>query len=140
MVNVTDQYCISLATSKGGFSCHSGDLSRKCHLCHGSCKSHKRGTMPPSSRNETNRNIFDGAHIQMRDASDFFSHFCSSWVLPTKNHLFFEISTRLLPDSSLLTLGAVLMCTDVHTRDRLVDCRNSYTLWSFMLMNAIFYL
>ena len=76
----------------------------------------------------------------MRDASDFFSQFCSSWVLPTKNHLFFEISTRLLPDGSLLTLGAVLMCTDVHTRDRLVDCRNSYTLWSFMLMNAIFYL
>ena len=65
--------------------------------------------------------------------------FALLWVLPTKNHLF-EISTRLLPDSSLLTLGAVLMCTDVHTRDRLVDCRNSYTLWSFMLMNAIFHL
>ena len=114
-----------------------------CHesvICHGSCKSRKRGTRPPSSCNKTNRNIFDGAHIQMRDASDFFSHFRSSWVLPTKKHLFFEISTRLLPDGSPLTLSAVLMCTDVHTRDHLVDCRNSYTLWSFMLMNAIVYL
>ena len=36
MLNVTDQYCISPATSKGGFLCHSGDLSRKCHLCLGS--------------------------------------------------------------------------------------------------------
>ena len=42
MLNVTDQYCISPATSKGGFSCHPGDLSRKCHLCHGSSKSRKR--------------------------------------------------------------------------------------------------
>ena len=75
----------------------------------------------------------------MRDPSDFFSHFFSSCVLRTKNHLF-EISTRLLPDGSPPTLGAVLMCTDVHTGDRLVDCRNSYTLWSFMLMNAIVYL
>ena len=38
MLNVTDQYCISPATSKGGFSCHPVDLSWKCHLCHGSCK------------------------------------------------------------------------------------------------------
>ena len=76
----------------------------------------------------------------MHDPSDFFSHFFSSCVLRTKNHLFFEISTRLLPDGSPPTLGAVLMCTDVHTGDRLVDCRNSYTLWSFMLMNAIVYL
>ena len=28
MLNVTDQYCISPATSKGGFSCHPGDLSQ----------------------------------------------------------------------------------------------------------------
>ena len=49
MLNVTDQYCISPASSKGGFSCHPGDLSRKCHLCHGSCKSRKRGTRPTSS-------------------------------------------------------------------------------------------
>ena len=48
ILNVTDQYCISPPTSKGGFSCHSGDLSRKCHSCHGSCKSGKRGTRPPS--------------------------------------------------------------------------------------------
>ena len=48
MLNVTDQYCISPATGKGGFSCHPGDLSRKCHLCHGSCKSRKRGTRPPT--------------------------------------------------------------------------------------------
>ena len=53
MINVTDQYCISPATSKGGFSCHSGDLSRKCNLCHGSCKSWNRGTRPPSSRYKT---------------------------------------------------------------------------------------
>ena len=39
MQNMTDQYCISLATSKGGFSFHPGNFSRKCHLCHGSCKS-----------------------------------------------------------------------------------------------------
>ena len=58
MLNVTDQYCISPATSKGGFSCHPGDLSRKCHLCHGSCKSRKRGTRPPSSHYKTVRNIF----------------------------------------------------------------------------------
>ena len=38
MLNVTDHYCISPATSKGGFSCHPGDLSRKCHLCHGTKK------------------------------------------------------------------------------------------------------
>ena len=53
MLNVTDQYCISPATSKGGFSCHPGDLSRKCHLCHGSCKSRKRDKRPPSSRYKT---------------------------------------------------------------------------------------
>ena len=58
MLNVSDQYCISPATSKGGFSCHPGDLSRKCHLCHGSCKSRKRGTRPPSSHYKTVRNIF----------------------------------------------------------------------------------
>ena len=27
MLNVTDQYCISPATSKGGFSCHPGEAS-----------------------------------------------------------------------------------------------------------------
>ena len=48
MLNVTDQYCVSPAASKGGFSCHPGDLSRKFYLCHGSCKSQKRGTRPPS--------------------------------------------------------------------------------------------
>ena len=53
MLNVTDQYCISPATSKGGFSCHPGDLSRKCHLCHGSCKSRKQDKRPPSSRYKT---------------------------------------------------------------------------------------
>ena len=63
MLNVTDHYCISPATSKGGFSCHPGDLSRKCHLCHGSCKSQKRGTRPPSSHYKTDRNIFDGDQI-----------------------------------------------------------------------------
>ena len=38
----------------------SGDLSRRCHLCHGSCKSRKRGTSrrPPSSRNKTVGNLF----------------------------------------------------------------------------------
>ena len=53
MLNVTDQYCISAAASKGGFSCHPGDLSRKCHLCHGSCKSRKQDKRPPSSRYKT---------------------------------------------------------------------------------------
>ena len=48
MLNVTDQYCISPANSKEGFSCHPGDLLRKCRLCHGSCKSRKRGTRPPT--------------------------------------------------------------------------------------------
>ena len=43
MLNVTDQYCISPATSKGGFSCHPVDLSRKFPVI-GSCKSRKRGT------------------------------------------------------------------------------------------------
>ena len=56
MLNVTDQYCISLPTSKGGFSCHPGELSRKCHSRHGSCKSGKRGTRPPSMRYKTVRN------------------------------------------------------------------------------------
>ena len=32
----------------------------------------------------------------------------------TAHHLFFEISTRLLPDGLPLTLGAVLMCTDLR--------------------------
>ena len=58
MLNVTDQYCISPATIKGRFSRRPSDLSRKCHLCHGSCKSRKRGTRPPSSRYKTGRNIF----------------------------------------------------------------------------------
>ena len=58
MLNVTDHYCISPATSKGGFSCHPGDLLRKCHLCHGSCKSQKRGARPPSLHYKTVRNIF----------------------------------------------------------------------------------
>ena len=53
MLNVTDHYCISPAISKGGFSCHPGDLSRKCHLCHGSCTSQKRGIRPPSSHYKT---------------------------------------------------------------------------------------
>ena len=56
MLNVTDQYCISPHTNKVGFSCHSGDLSRKCHSCHGSCKSGKGGTRPPSLRYKTVRN------------------------------------------------------------------------------------
>ena len=38
-------------------SCHPGDLSRKCHLSHGSCESLKRGTRPPSSRYKTVQNI-----------------------------------------------------------------------------------
>ena len=49
MLNVTDQYCISPATSKGGFSFHPGDLSRKCHLCHGRHVSHEseaQGLLP----------------------------------------------------------------------------------------------
>ena len=41
MLNVTDQYCISPATSKGEFSFHPADLSRKCHLCHGRHVSHE---------------------------------------------------------------------------------------------------
>ena len=56
MLNVTDQYCISPPTNKVGFSCHSGDLSRKCHSSHGSCKSGKGGTRPPSLRYKTVRN------------------------------------------------------------------------------------
>ena len=44
----------------------------------------------------------------------FISLLWSSWVLSTAHHLFFEISTRLLPDGLPLTLGAVLMCTDLR--------------------------
>ena len=58
MLDVTDQYCIFPATSKGGFSCHPGDLSRKCHLCHGSCKSRKWGRRSPSSYYQIVRNIW----------------------------------------------------------------------------------
>ena len=50
-------------TQRGGFSCHPGDLSRKCHLCHGLCESRKQGTRPPSSHCKTVRNIFDGDQI-----------------------------------------------------------------------------
>ena len=46
-------------------SCHPGDLSRKCHLCHGSCKSQKRGTRPPSSHYKTVRNIY--SHVRAHD-------------------------------------------------------------------------
>ena len=58
MLNVTDQYCISPATSKAGFSCHSADLSRRCPLCARLCESRKRGTRPPSSHYKTVRNYF----------------------------------------------------------------------------------
>ena len=44
----------------------------------------------------------------------FISLFWSSWVLSTEHHLFFEISTRLLPDGLPLTLDAVSMCTDLR--------------------------
>ena len=44
----------------------------------------------------------------------FISLLWSSWVLSTENHLFFEMSTRLLPDGLPLTLGAVLMCTELR--------------------------
>ena len=50
-------------TQRGGVSCHPGDLSRKCHLCHGLCESWKQGTRPPSSHCKTVRNIFDGDQI-----------------------------------------------------------------------------
>ena len=43
----------------------------------------------------------------------FISLLWSSWVLSTEHHLFSDISTRLLPDGLQLTLGAVLMCTDL---------------------------
>ena len=56
MLNVTDQYCISPPTSKGWVFLSSGDLSRKCHSCHGSCKSGKRGTKAPFLRYNTVRN------------------------------------------------------------------------------------
>ena len=54
MLNVTDHYCISPATSKGGFSCHPGDLSRKCHLHnvtgHVSHRSEAQGLLPRITR------------------------------------------------------------------------------------------
>ena len=60
MLNVTDQYCIAPPTSKGEFSCHPGDLSRKCHSCHVSgqeseaqgllpCVTRQSGTLVPCS-------------------------------------------------------------------------------------------
>ena len=70
MLNVTDQYCISPATSKGGFSCHPGNLSRKCHLCHWSCKTRKRGTRPPSSHYKTVRTFLMATGFKIQDASD----------------------------------------------------------------------
>ena len=53
MLNVTDQYCISPATSKGEFSFHPADLSRKCHLCHGRHVTHEseaQGLLPRVTR------------------------------------------------------------------------------------------
>ena len=49
----------------------------------------------------------------MSDAGDLSVSFDLLGVLSTEHHLFFEISTRLLPDGLPLTLGAVLMCTDL---------------------------
>ena len=52
LLNVTDHYCISPATSKGGFSCHR-DLSRKCHLHftgHVSHRSEAKGLLPRITR------------------------------------------------------------------------------------------
>ena len=57
----------------------------------------------------------------------FISLLWSSWVLFTEHHLFFEVSTRLLPDGLPLTLGAVVdvhSWDDVRAHDRLVDCKN----------------
>ena len=52
MLDVTDQYCISPATSKGGFSCHPSDLSRSVifvtgHASHGS---EAQGLLPRVTR------------------------------------------------------------------------------------------
>ena len=52
MLDVTDQYCIFPAAGKGGFSCHPGDLSRKCHLVtgHVSHGSEAEGLLPRTTR------------------------------------------------------------------------------------------
>ena len=102
MLNVTDHYCISPATSKGGFPvirviCHESVIYVTGHVSH---RSEAQGLLPRITRQD-----LDAGCLR------FISLFRSSWVLPTEHHLFFEISTRLLPDGSPLTLGAVLMST-----------------------------
>ena len=79
-------------------------------------KTWKRGTRPLCSlQQESWKTFLDGGHAGL-DAWCwwFISLLWSSWVLSSEHHLFFEISTRLLPDGLPLTLGAVLMCTDLR--------------------------
>ena len=107
---------------KGGFSCHPGDLSRKCHFCHGLCESRKPGTRPPSSHCKTVRNIFDGDQIAIYQSLLLFLG------------LTYRASPPLWDKYRIISrwLTAYSRCC--------IDCGNSYTLRSFMLMNAIVYL
>ena len=114
---------------KGGFSCHPGDLSRKCQLCHGLCESRKQDTRPPSSHCKTVRNIFNGDQIAIYQSLLLFLGLTYR-ASPLRWDKYWIISRWLTAYSRCC------MCTDLRAYDRLVDCRNSYTLRSFMLMKC----
>ena len=103
---------------KGGFSCHPGDLSRKCHLCHGLCESRKQGTRTPYSHCKTVRNIFDGDQIAIYQSLLLFLG------------LTYRASPPLWDKYWIISrwLTAYSRCC--------IDCGNSYTLRSFMLMKC----
>ena len=72
---MTDQHCISPATSKGGFPV----IWVICHelvICHASFKPRKWCTIPPSSCNKTVNNIFMFAVIHLDEQTASGISFC----------------------------------------------------------------
>ena len=68
----------------------------------------------PFPQQESWKTFLDGAQVWMQDAGDLSVSFDLLGFLSAEHHLFFEISSRLLLDGLPLTLGAVLMCTDLR--------------------------
>ena len=154
MLKVTDQYSISPATSKGGFSCHPSDFSRKFHLCHGSCKSWKRGTRPPSSHYKTSSETQGQSGGSEEKAGQTFSlrgkeplgtethrtisknssgcrllighKKCFVLLCPIGEHISMSSFRVFVPDGYCLDHGLSSLCTkEIHAVKKLSVCMKS---------------